>query len=398
MIVHKKGGNAMHSDMEAIRCSIMRGGTSKAVFFLENDLPKEQSLRDKAILAAFGSPDVRQIDGLGGADTLTSKVAIIGPSTREDCDVDYTFGQVSYVEPFVDYKGNCGNISSAVGPFAIDAGLVPAVEPVTTVRIHLTNTDNVIVAEVPVKDGRARTEGDFTIDGVPGTGARIVLDFCDTQGALTGSLLPTGRVKDMMHFDDGEEYEVSLVDAGNPLVFISAHSLGMTGTETPAEIDANQLLMEKIEKIRARAAVIFGLVEKEEDAALKSPYIPFFAIVSKPADYICYNGRNVSEEEVDVVSRLLFMLKSHKTYPGTGTCCTGAAARIPGTVLWDQLTEDAKNRTILRIGHPAGIIEVEAAAEEREGTLVLTRDAFYRTARKIMDGIVYIRKQALENF
>ena len=312
--------------MKPIRCSIVRGGTSKGVYFLENDLPKDQALRDKVIRAAFGGVDIRQIDGLGGADTLTSKVAIVGPSTREGCDVDYTFGQVSYTAPLVDYKGNCGNISAGVGPFAIDAGLVQAVEPVTTVRIHLTNTDNVIIAEVPVKDGRACTAGDFSIAGVPGTGSRITLDFSDTQGAQTGKLLPTGNAKDVFDFGDKGKFEVSLVDAGNPLVFISAKSLGMTGIETPAEIEANKPLMDTIEMIRGRAAVKFGLVEKEEEAAAKSPYVPFFAIVSPAQSYDCYNGVHVDKDDIDVVSRLLFMLKMHKTYPGTGTVCTGCAA------------------------------------------------------------------------
>ena len=386
----------MHPDMQAIRCSIVRGGTSKAVFFLDGDLPREQKLRDKVIQSAFGGVDVRQIDGLGGADTLTSKVAIIGPSTREDCDVDYTFGQVSFQAELVDYKGNCGNISSAVGPFAIDAGLVKAVEPVTTVRIHLTNTDNVIVAEVPVKDGKALTHGDFSISGVPGTGSRITLDFSDTQGAQTGSLLPTGNAKDVFDFGDKGSYEVSLVDAGNPLVFITAESLGMKGTETPAEIEADKELMERIEMIRGRAAVMFGLVDEETKAAAESPYVPFFAIVSRPADYDCYNGAHVKKEDVDVVSRLLFMLHMHKTYPGTGTVCTGCAARIPGSVVWEQLSEEARKEMVLRIGHPAGVIPVEAASELRDGKIFITRAAFYRTARKIMDGVVYIKNSVFE--
>ena len=386
----------MHPDMKAIRCSIVRGGTSKGVYFLENDLPKDPALRDKVIQAAFGGVDIRQIDGLGGADTLTSKVAIVGPSTREGCDVDYTFGQVSYTAPLVDYKGNCGNISAGVGPFAIDAGLVQAVEPVTTVRIHLTNTDNVIVAEVPVKDGRASTAGDFTIAGVPGTGSRITLDFSDTQGAQTGKLLPTGKPKEVFDFGERGSFEVSLVDAGNPLVFISAKSLGMTGVETPAEIEGNKALMDTIEMIRGRAAVKFGLVEREEDAAAKSPYVPFFAIVSPAQSYDCYNGVHVDKGDIDVVSRLLFMLKMHKTYPGTGTVCTGCAARIPGSVLWEQLSEEARKETVLRIGHPAGIIPVEAAAEERDGEIFITRAAFYRTARKIMDGQVYIKNSVFD--
>ena len=383
----------MHPDMKAIPCSIIRGGTSKGVYFLEHDLPKEQPLRDKVICAAFGGVDPRQIDGLGGADTLTSKVAIIGPSDRPDCDVNYTFGQVSFVEPMVDYKGNCGNISAGVGPFAIDRGLVRATEPETTVRIHLTNTDNVIEAKVPVRDGRARTEGDFSIDGVPGTGARITLDFSDTQGAITGRLLPTGHPVDVLDFGDRGRYEVSVVDAGNPLVFIEAGALGLKGTETPADFEGDPALMERIEMIRSRVAAMLGLAESEEKGTLQSPYIPFFAIVSPAADYDCYTGKHVRAGDVDVVSRLLFMQKVHKTYPGTGTVCTGAASRIPGTVVWRQLTQEARRSDVLRIGHFAGVIEVEVGAEEKDGELKLTRAAVYRTARKIMDGVVYIKNE-----
>jgi 2-methylaconitate cis-trans-isomerase PrpF len=182
--------------MSMLRCVIMRGGTSKAVFLRENDLPKDKALRDKIILSVFGSPDVRQIDGLGGADVLTSKLAIIGPSSRSDADVDYLFAQVGIDKPVVDYKGNCGNISSAVGPFAIDEGLVRANEPMTTVRINQVNTNRLIVAEVPVIKGKAAVEGELAIDGVPGTGAPITLDFSDTAGSVTGKLLPTGNVKD----------------------------------------------------------------------------------------------------------------------------------------------------------------------------------------------------------
>lgn len=188
----------MHTEMEALRCAIVRGGTSKGVFIMRNELPADPALRDKAILAIYGSPDLRQIDGLGGADTLTSKLAIIGPPTREGADVDCTFGQVSITDPFVDYGGNCGNISSAVGPFAIDMGLVEPVEPVTTVRIHMTNTGRILTAQVPVRNGKAAVEGDFAIDGVPGTGARITLDWSDVVGGITGRLLPTGSPKDVI--------------------------------------------------------------------------------------------------------------------------------------------------------------------------------------------------------
>jgi 2-methylaconitate cis-trans-isomerase PrpF len=242
----------MHPEMEMLRCAVVRGGTSKGVFIMMNEYPKDPAKRDAVILAVYGSPDVRQIDGLGGADVLTSK--------------------------FVDYGGNCGNISSAVGPFALDEGLVEAVEPITTVRIRMTNSDRILVAEVPVKGGKAMVDGDFAIDGVPGTGAKIAMDWSDVVGSITGKLLPTGNAKDTIEVDDvvggitgklmptgnakdaievdGVKYTVSIVDAGNPVVFVHAASLNMKGTESPNEIESNKSLMETIEKIRGHAAVM----------------------------------------------------------------------------------------------------------------------------------------------
>ncbi|WP_341473973.1 2-methylaconitate cis-trans isomerase PrpF family protein [Desulfofundulus thermobenzoicus] len=385
----------MHPEMEQLRCVIMRGGTSKGVYILKNQLPADPAKRDAVIRAIYGSPDVRQIDGLGGADPLTSKLAIISPSSREDADVDYTFAQVSIDTALVDYKGNCGNISAGVGPFAIDEGLVEAVEPVTTVRIHQTNTGKILVAEVPVKDGRAAVEGDLHIDGVPGTGAKITLDFSDTQGAVTGKLLPTGNPKDIMELGR-QKYEVSIVDAGNPVVFIRAKDLGMKGTETPAEIENNRQLMKIIEHIRGLAAEKVGMVESWELAASKSPYVPFFAIVSPPQEYVCYNGLQVKAGEIDIVSRLLFMLRVHKTYPATGTICTGAAARIPGSIVWEVLREEARSRISINIGHPAGIIPVESVAIVENGEIRLKKAAIYRTARRIMEGYVFVRKSVFE--
>lgn len=385
----------MHPEMEMLKCSIVRGGTSKGIFIMKNELPKDPAERDEVICAIYGSPDLRQIDGLGGADVLTSKLAIISPPSRPDADVDYTFGQVSFETKFVDYGGNCGNISAAIGPFVIDEGFVEAVEPVTTVRIHLTNSNNILVAEVPVKNGKACVEGDYSIDGVPGTGAKITLDWSDTAGAITGKLLPTGNAKDVISVD-GKDYEVSLVDAGNPLVFIHANSLGMSGTESPNEIEANKDLMATIEKIRGQATVILGLVKTPEEAAIKSPYAPFFAIVSSPADYTSISGEKVNAEEVDIVSRLLFMLRMHKTYPVTGTVCTGAAVRIPGSVAWEVLRKEAKTRQSVNIGHPGGVISVEAEAEVISGEVKLKRIGVYRTARRIMDGYVYVRKTVLK--
>jgi 2-methylaconitate cis-trans-isomerase PrpF len=381
----------MHPEMEMLRCAIVRGGTSKGVFIMKNQYPVDPEKRDAIILAVYGSPDVRQIDGLGGADVLTSKHAIISPSSRPDADVDYTFGQVSFETAFVDYRGNCGNISSAVGPYAIDEGLVAAVEPVTTVRIRMTNSDKLLIAEVPVKDGKALVDGDFVIDGVPGTGAKIAMDWSDVVGGITGKLLPTGNAKDVIEVD-GVKYPVSIVDAGNPVVFINASSLKMKGTESPYAIEANQPLMELIEKIRGHAAVKCGLVDKPEEARTKSPYVPFFNIVSPPAEYQTINGATEKAENIDLVVRALFMLRTHKAIQVSGSLCTGAAARVPGSIVGDVLREEAKKRPTINIGHPSGAFPVDAEAEISDGKVKIKRLRVFRTARRIMEGYVYVRK------
>jgi 2-methylaconitate cis-trans-isomerase PrpF len=381
-----------------------------------NEDPKDAAKRDAVILAVFGSPDVRQIDGLGGADVLTSKHAIISRSSRPDADVDYTFAQVSLESAFVDYGGNCGNISSAVGPFAIDEGLVEAVEPITTVRIRMTNSDRILVAEVPVKGGKAMIDGDFAIDGVPGTGAKIAMDWSDVVGSITGKLLPTGNAKDTIEVDDvvggitgklmptgnpkdtietdGVKYTVSIVDAGNPVVFVHAASLNMKGTESPNEIESNKPLMETIEKIRGHAAVMCGMLENPEDAKNISPYVPFFFIVSPPADYRTISGTTVKAKNIDLVARGLFMLKAHKAIQVSGSLCTGAAARVPGTIVGDVLRETARTRSTINIGHPSGTFPVEAEAETVDGQVKIKRLRVFRTARRIMDGYVYVRKSA----
>lgn len=386
----------MKPEMRMIRCTIMRGGTSKGIFLRSNDIPKDTQKRDEVIRAIFGSPDVRQIDGLGGADVLTSKLAIIAPSTDERADVDYTFGQVSFENEIIDYKGNCGNISSAVGPFAIDEGLVKAVEPITTVKIRQTNSDTILIAEVPVRDGRACVEGDFKIDGVPGTGAKIAMNWCGTVGCITGSVLPTGNPKDVIEINKGI-YEVSVVDAGNVVVFIKATELGMEGTETPAQIESDKKLMDLIEEIRGKVASLIGLVKTPDEAKVKSPYNPFFAIVSKPKDYVSISGDTVKADQVDLVSRLLFMLRMHKTYPITGTVCTGAASRIPGSIVWETVSEESRNSNYLRIGHPGGVIPIEVETEKANGNLRFTKLSVYRTARRIMDGYVYVREKVFQN-
>ncbi len=378
-----------------IRTVIMRAGTSKGVFLRDVDLPRDKNERDKTILKIFGSPDIRQIDGLGGADPLTSKVAIIGPPSRPDADIDYTFGQVSYVAPTIDYSGNCGNISSGVAPFAIDEGLVNVKEPYTTVRVHNTNTNSILIQKVQVVNGKAKVLGDCKIAGVPGTGAEISIDFSQTAGAKTGKLLPTGNVKDKMQITNVGELEVSIVDAANPMVFVKSKDIGLTGIETPEEIDNNQEILCILEEIRAKAAQRIGMVEDWTQAKEKSPAFPMIAFVSPASDYKDFTtGKQILGEEVDFVSRLMFMQIMHKTYAGTGTICTGAAARIEGTVVNEVMLEKERGKSsVLRIGHPAGIITIDVEADKEGGSWVLKKAAISRTARRIMDGYCYIPKE-----
>jgi len=379
-------------EQKRIRTAIMRGGTSRALFVMRNELPADPAVRDRVILRLYGSPDVRQIDGLAGADPLTSKLAIIGPPTRPDADVDYTFGQVSITDAFVDYAGNCGNISSAVGPYAIDEGLVDPVEPVTTVRIHQTNTQCILIAHVPVRNGKAAVEGDYHIDGVPGTGARIALDFADTEGSITGRLLPTGNPVDRLEVPGVGPIELSLVDAGTPCVFVRARDMGIAGTETPAQIDADRELNDRIERIRGTGAAVMGMVANWQDAAKQSPYAPFFAMVSGPADYADLTGKTIKAGEVDFLSRLLFMLKMHKAYAVTGTVCTGAAAKIPGTLVYEVagVSGSHAEQTLIRIGHPAGVITIDAQVEMRADGPHLVQAALARTARRLMEGYAFV--------
>lgn len=386
----------MKEEVVSVKCSIVRGGTSKGIFILENELPKDPVLRDKYVLEIFGSPDVRQIDGLGGADVLTSKLAIVGPSSREDADVDYTFGQVSFVDAKVDYKSNCGNISAGVGPFAIDNGLVKPEEPYTNVRIHQVNTDTIIIAKVEVKDGKPVIEGDLHIDGVPTLGSAIELDFSDSVGSITGKLLPTGNVTDEITVSDGTKYEVSIVDAAIPTVFIRAEEFGMSGIETPAEIEGNAELMARVEEIRGRCAEKIGLTDDWRLSTQICPYAPFFSIVSKSQSYHTFDGKDIAGEDIDIVSRLLFMQKMHKTHPVTGTVCMSAAARVPGSIVNQALSERGKENRKIIIGHPAGVIPVVSELEITDGAYNLKTAATLRTARIIMDGHVYVRKSRIK--
>lgn len=385
------------SEQFGVKVSIYRGGTSKGLIFRPEDLPADTELRDKIIVNAFGSPDIRQIDGLGGADSLTSKMAIIGPSARPDADVDYTFGQVSIYDSKIDYSGNCGNISSAVGPFAVNTGLVKAVSPITRVRIYNTNTKKIIEAEVPVENGLACSCGDTVIDGVPGTGARIVLNFLDSAGSVTGKLLPSGCPKEQITTSRGSR-TVSFVDSANPVIFVIASELGLRGDELPEEIIANKAVMTELEEIRGSFAVRIGLAVDWESAHVSSPGVPKICIVSEPRSYTTISGKEISADTIDITGRMMSMQKPHKAFAVTGAICLGTAAMIPGTVVNDifRSKANASEGTVnVRIGHPSGTIEVAVQVSEENGQINVEKAALVRTARRLLEGTVYISNKKL---
>ncbi|MFQ5851757.1 MAG: 2-methylaconitate cis-trans isomerase PrpF family protein [Candidatus Binatia bacterium] len=377
-----------------IPCAIYRGGTSKPIFFLEKDIPHDPKKRDRIILSAFGSPDIRQIDGLGGADPLTSKVAYISPPTIPDTDINYTFGYVGIASPVIDYTGNCGNTSAAVGPFALLRGLIEPKEPITKVRIYNTNTKKVIVAEFPVCGGEFMSDGSLRIDGVPGTGSKILLDFIDSGGSVTGMLLPTGKVKEEVKFPTIGTLTVSMVDAANPFVFVRAQDLGLQGNETLEEIAGNSSLLKQCEEIRSVVAEIMGIAKKEEATRL-SPSVPKIALISPPTAYMTPKGA-MDASEMDIIARMTALQKLHKAYAVTGAVCLGAAAKIEGTIVNEVFHEvQPTNPPAIRIGHPSGVIQVEIEIEKKNGHLELTKAALARTARLLMDGFVYLPDRIL---
>lgn len=372
--------------MKKYPCVYMRGGTSKAVFFHEKDLPEDRALWDDIFLKVMGTPDVKQIDGMGGTVSSTSKIAIIAPSKNPNADVDYSFRQVDIVIPNVDKKANCGNISSAVGPFAIDEGLVPAVEPITVVRVLNTNTNKIIEEHVRVENGHAMVHGDEVIRGVPGTGSRIDMYFMDPAGAGTGKLFPTGNRRDLFNIPDYGPIEVSVVDCSNTIVFIRAGDLGIQGTEL-TELNANRPVMEHIERIRCFAAKACGFVENWEDARTKSTSLPKVSIVSAPQEYRDMDGNITPADTMDICVRAVSVGALHKAYPITVSIGTGAAALLDGTIV-NEVVRPVPGQSLIRLGHASGVTTVDI---KKDGDNII-KGGVTRTARRIMDGYVYIRE------
>lgn len=374
----------------------MRGGTSKGVFFHAKDLPADPARRDRALLRVIGSPDPygKQIDGMGGATSSTSKVVILSPSTRSDCDVDYLFGQVPIDKALIDYSGNCGNLTSAVGPFAISEGLVEAPrEGTATVRIWQSNIGKRILAHVPVRDGQVVEEGGFHLDGVAFPAAEVVLEFLDLDDDAALALFPTGNVRDDLEVPGLGRFPVTLITAGNPTVFLPAKALGLRGTETAAQVDPDRELLARCEAIRARAAVVMGLAASDAEATDKRPHTPKLAFVAPPQAYAATSGRPVAATDMDFTARILSMGRLHHAMTGTGAVAIAAAAAIPGTIV-HELAGDLPPGRRVRFGHPAGTLAVLAQAENRNGKWQVTKAVMSRSARRLMEGWVRIPDDA----
>ena len=377
---------------------LMRGGTSRGLFFHESDLPADQNLRDRFILAAYGSPDPdrRQVDGLGGATSATSKVAIIADGREHGVDVTYEFGQVSIDRPLIDRRGNCGNLSAAVGPYAVDQGLVTATDPVTKVRFLNLNTGKTITAHVPTTNGRFDPTGGYAIPGVAGTGSCVQLDYLDPSGAVTGSLLPTGNVVDVVEVPDVGPVEMSIVDAANPLLFVRWKSVGLTGQELPDLVDNDPDLLARLERIRAMAGVRIGLAPTPEDVTASTPSIPKLALVGPPRDYPLGSGGVVRAAEHTLRASMMSMGRLHRAYALTGAICTSVAAAVPGTVAAlaaapaNDDNADTKDDPELRIGHPSGVLPMTAQVQRNGNGWTVPVVSGYRTARRLMTGAVIV--------
>jgi 2-methylaconitate cis-trans-isomerase PrpF len=373
---------------QRIPCAFIRGGTSKALVFHLRDLPADRGRWDALFLHAMGSPDPygRQLNGMGGGVSSLSKVCVIGPPTVAGADVDYTFVQVLVKEARCDYSGNCGNMSAAIGPFAVDERLVDAPRAgEAQVRIHNTNTAKIIRATFGVRDGRSVEEGELEIPGVHGTGAPVRLDFLEPGGASTGRLLPTGRAVDELEVPGFGRIQASFVDAANACVFVDAQALGLRGTELPDEIEQPALLQRLLE-IRVHASVAMGLTADLEAARAK-PMIPFVGLVSAPQDSPTLGGGVVPAGDGDLVLRMLTSGQPHRALPLTGSLCTAVAAQLEGSI--PQRLARAGRCGPLRLAMPSGVLSVDASVERRAGGWYAAHGSFYRTTRRLFEGMVH---------
>ena len=373
----------------------MRGGTSKAVMFRAQDLPAQRGDWDAIFLSALGAPDPngRQLDGMGGGVSSLSKVCIIGPPSRRDADVDYTFGQVSVRAALVDYSGSCGNMSSAIGPFALEEGMLPNAprDGEVVVRIHDTNAGRIIVARFEAAGGEALVEGSLALDGVSGAGAPIRLEFLDPGGARSGALLPTGQARDWLEVPGLGRIEASMVDAASPAVFVRAADLGRTGAELPGDLDADPGFHQAMEAIRVAAALAMGLAPDAATAAHK-PSMPRIAMIAPSTAATLLSGGSLAAADADLTVRMLSMGLAHRAVPATGALCLGVASRIPGSLVAEAAAGASGS---IRIAHASGVTVVDALVEPGPDGLHCRHAVLYRTARRLFEGRVLVRHGAL---
>ena len=386
-----------------IPATYMRGGTSKGVFFRLQDLPERAQqpghTRDALLLRVIGSPDPygKQTDGMGAATSSTSKTVILSPSTRPDHDVDYLFGQIAIDKAFVDWSGNCGNLSAAVGPFAITNGLVDAARVprngVCTVRIWQANIGKTIVAHVPITEGEVQETGDFELDGVTFPAAEVQLEFIDPadEGEDGGAMFPTGNLVDDLDVPGVGSFKATLINAGIPTIFLNAHDLGYTGTELQSAINGDQAALARFEAIRAWGAVKMGLIQDISEAATRQ-HTPKIAFVAAPADYVASSGKSVQAADVDLLVRALSMGQLHHAMMGTAAVAIGTAAAVPGTLV--NLAAGGGVRSAVpgsvRFGHPSGTLRVGAEAQRVNGQWAVTKALMSRSARVLMEGHIRV--------
>ena len=377
--------------MRKFKTVFMRGGTSKGCMFLKEDLPENREEWDSIFLQAMGSPDPKQIDGLGGTVSSNNKIVIVWKSEEPGIDVEYLVGQVIVGKEQIDYKSNCGNMTAAVGPFAVEAGLVNVVEPITTVHLLNRNTDKYIDVTVPCENGTFAQDGDCHIAGVDGTAAELKVKFLNPSGAKTGKLLPTGNVMDVLDIPGLGKIEASILDVSNPMVLVRAEDVHALGTELPEEVNANTELMDVLEKIRGTAACMMGFAKDLKDATDNSPAVPKVGFVTTPKSYTEIGNTEVHAEDMDVCARVISVFKCHKACPLTSASSIAVAAALKGSVV-NKLVAEGTSLENVRIGHPSGIMTMCPEINLKETGAEVPAVAVQRTARRIMDGTVYIRK------
>jgi 2-methylaconitate cis-trans-isomerase PrpF len=366
----------------------MRGGTSKAIVFHEKDLPDDRGVWPELFVAAIGAndPNGRQLNGMGGGISSLSKVCVVGPPSRPEADIDYTFFQLAPKDTSVDVSGNCGNMSSAMGPFALDEGLVKGKGDQAEVKIHNTNTGKIITARFQIDEENAAVDGDFILPGVAGSGSPVSLDFLAPGGAKTGKLLPTGNPSDILQVEGVGKIEASMVDAANPCVFVRSEDLGVVGTEMPEILEADADFLERMEAVRRTASVAMGIASDLSQAA-KIPSIPKVCVVSETQDQNLLTGEKMSGNQADIIARMISVGQPHRAIPLTGALCLAVATQLNGSIPHGLCRP---GRTQVRIGQPSGLTIVEAKMSVVDGNLFADSASVVRTQRRLFSGYVYV--------